>query len=44
MNGVCPLPSVCALTANAANIMRKPVSTRTEPLPHNATTMWRPIG
>ena len=39
MNGLCPLCSVCAFTANAANIIRNPVSTRTEPLPHNATTM-----
>src|SRR5690606_34720105 len=44
MNPVCPLLSVSAFTANAANIMRNPVSTRMEPLPHSATTTYRAIG
>ena len=36
--------SVCALTTNATNSVRNPVSTRTAPLPHSATSTARPIG
>jgi hypothetical protein len=37
-------PSVCARTANAANIIRNPVSKRTVALPDSATTTCLPIG
>ena len=36
--------SVCAFTTNATNSVRKPVSTRTAPLPHSATSTACPSG